>query len=145
MTTLFQSPLFEHLGKIAKETPLYSETFGGAEVEIAGESPYLSSYEAGIQFPLTKKHKIDAIHLFNGTFEGFCRYQGPFPADLDFTATRERVRAKLGQPSMTAEAGGVGIMAIEFAFDRFEDDQFYVRYQYEAEGGDVRLITLGIA
>lgn len=143
MTNIFAHQLFANIGQKAFETELYTQSFNGADVEIMGESPYLNASDAGIELVLSKKHTIEAIHLFNGAAEGFCRYSGLFPLDIDFDMTRAHVRLKLGKPAMSAEAGGIGIMAIEHSFDRYEDDRFYIRIQYEAGDSAVALITLG--
>jgi hypothetical protein len=143
MTDIFAHPLFATIGQKAFETELYTQSFNGAQIEIMGESPYLNARDAGIELVLNKKHKIEAIHLFNGTAEGFCRYAGPFPFDIDFDMTRAQIREKLGTPAMSMEAGGIGIMAIEHAFDRYENDTHYIRFQFTDEGAGVHLITLG--
>jgi hypothetical protein len=143
MTDIFAHPLFLSIGQKALETEIYIQIFNGATVEIMGESPYLNAPDAGIQLVLTKKQKVDAIHLFNGTLEGFCRYVGPAPLDIGFEISRSQIRNRLGMPSLHGDPGGVGIMAIEHAFDRYENETHYIRFQFEAGESRVRLITLG--
>jgi hypothetical protein len=145
MTDIYTHPLLTNIGQKAVETDLYTQHFNNAQVEIMGESPYLNARDAGIELVLTKKHKIDAIHLYNGTLEGFCRYPGPFPLDINFEMTRAQIRNKLGTPAMSIEPGGIGLMAIEHAFDRYENETYYIRFEFETGNGGVRLITFGQA
>jgi hypothetical protein len=143
MTDIFAHPLFLNIGQKAFETEIYIQNFNGAAVEIIGESPYLNARDAGVHLVLTKKHKLDAIHLYSGTLEGFCRFDGPAPGDIGFEMSRAQIRSTLGVPSMHGDPGGVGIMAIEHAFDRYENDMHYIRFQFDAGASKVRLITLG--
>jgi hypothetical protein len=145
MSSIFDHPLFTSLGQIGLESDVYTQSFKGEQIEIMGESPYLNARDAGIELCLCKKRKVQAIHLYSGTLEGFCRYEGPYPANLSFGSSRAQIRAALGEPALAMEAGGTGIMAIEHSFDRYENEQFYIRFQYEAGDGAVGLITLGQA
>lgn len=145
MTDIFAHPLFANIDQKAFETELYAHNFSGAAVDIMGESAYLNAREAGIQLALSKKHKINAIHLYSGCLEGFSCYQGPLPLDIGFNTTRAQIREKLGLPAMSGEHGGVGIMTLEHAFDRYESDAYYIRFQFVAGEVGVRLITLGQA
>jgi hypothetical protein len=45
--------------------------------------------------------------------------------------------------SLYLNAGGTGSMAIEFAFDRFEHEGRYLRFEYAGDSGGTRLVTLG--
>jgi hypothetical protein len=144
MPTDFTDSLFEALGQPALSSPLHAQYFSQTEIEICGESPYLNAMGAGISLPLSKKHKIDAIHLYSGTLEGFCRFEGATPFGIGFDMTRAQIREKLGEPAMSADPSGTGLFAITHSYDRYEDDRFYVRYQFEAGDCAVRLITLGL-
>jgi hypothetical protein len=145
MTDIFQHPLFANLGQVARNSDLYAQLFQGVEIEIMGESPYLNQRDAGVELCLSKKHKIEAIHLYGGKFEDFGRYQGSLHNDISFDTSRIQVHHILGTPAMSMEPGGIGLMAIDFAFDRYEDGQYYVRFQYEAGNDAIQLITLGMA
>jgi hypothetical protein len=140
----YNDPLFQALGQPALTSPLYAQYFSQAEIEIMGESPYLNATGAGISLPLSKKHKIEAIHLYCGTFEGFCRFEGGLPFDIGFDMSRTQIRDKLGEPTMSADPSGDGLFAITHSFDRYENTGFYIRYQFEAGDKAVRLITLGL-
>jgi hypothetical protein len=145
MSQIFDNSLFASLGQIGLESDIYAQNFNSEQIETMGESPYLNGRDAGIELCLTKKHKVQAIHLYSGKLEGFCRFAGPYPSGLSFTSSRAQIRAVLGEPFMSMEAGGAGITAIERSFDRYENEQFYIRFQYEVGDGAVRLITLGLA
>jgi hypothetical protein len=144
MSTIFDHDIFATLDQIGVETDIYAQNFRDAQIEIMGESPYLNARDAGIELCLNKKQKVEAIHLYNGTSEGFCRYQGTLPGDVTFDQSRAQVQATLGPPNMSMDAGGVGLMAIEHAFDRYENDLYYVRFQYESGNAAICLVTLGL-
>jgi hypothetical protein len=143
MTDIFQHPLFANLAQVARNSDLYTQMFQGVGIEIMGESPYLN--QRGVELCLTKKHRIEAIHLYGGKLEDFDRYQGSLHPNINFDTSRIQVHQILGTPAMSMEPGGIGLMAIDFAFDRYENDQYYIRFQYEAGNDAIRLITLGLA
>ena len=54
------------------------------------------------------------------------------------------LRKYKNQPQFSGEAGGEGIMAIEFSFDRYESESTYVRFEYLDNDAALRMITLGV-
>jgi hypothetical protein len=144
MTSPFTSPLFTMLGQKYDAVDIYPTVFRSVKPNTSCEFPYLYANHAGIQLALTKKtFLIEAIFLFAQDVEKNEQYQGEIPAGIPFTATREEVRAVLGQPVMGMDASGEGLLAIEYSFDRYENDAHYFRVEYYQTGG-IRLITLGI-
>lgn len=131
------------LGQKYDAVDIYPTLFHSVEPKTSGEFPYLYANHTGIQFALTKKtFLIEAIFLFAQDAEKNDQYQGETPAGISFAATRIDVRATLGEPVMGMDVGGQGLMAIEFSFDRYEDDTYYFRVEYVETGG-VRMMTLG--
>jgi hypothetical protein len=144
MPNFLNHPAFAWLGQPALTLPVYAELFAGATPQIMGESPYLNAKPAGISFALNRDHSVQSIFLYAEGVEGFAQYSaGDLPGDVSYKSTRAAVRAALGEPAMSAEAGGVGLMAIEFAFDRFEDGVHYVRFEYWPDDAGIRLVTIG--
>jgi hypothetical protein len=143
MSQLFESPIFNYLDQLGHEVDIYSSTFKAAEAEIMGESPYLNARDAGISFALNKELKVEAIFLYADNVEDFNQYQDVLPGGLFFQMSRAQVRKVLGEPSMSGDAGGIGIFAIEFSFDRYESDSNYLRLEYTAKDDHIRLVTLG--
>jgi hypothetical protein len=137
-------PAFAWLGKPALGLDVYASAFEGAGTEIMGESSYLNARAAGISFALTKDHSVQAVFLYADGVEGFAHYADPLPAGLSFNSSRADVRAALGGAAMSADAGGEGIMAIDYAFDRFEDDIFYLRFVYSSDEVAIRHVTFGL-
>jgi hypothetical protein len=43
----------------------------------------------------------------------------------------------------SSEAGGIGIMAVPFAWDRYESDRGYLHIQYEEGENQIRLLIIG--
>lgn len=145
MTQIFESPIFSYLGQLGREVDIYPTTFNSVEVEVMGESNYLNARDAGISFALNKKLKVDAIFLYADGVEDFKQYQEALPGGLSFDMSRAQVRKALGEPSFSGEAGGTGIMAIAFSFDRYESDTDYIRFEYTEKDKQIRLVTMGKA
>jgi hypothetical protein len=123
----------------------YASLFQGAVPEIMGESTYLNGRQSGIALALDEKDRVRAIFLYADGVEDFRQYQAELPAGSTFSSTRAEVCALMGSPpSFSGEAGGEGIFAIEHSFDRFENDTFYVRFEYHAGDASIRLVTLGL-
>jgi hypothetical protein len=133
------------IGAPAKSLAVYADLFAGAEPEIMGESPYLNAKATGISFALEKDGSVRTVFLYSQGFEDFSQYAGTLPADLTFASSREKARASMGVPVMSGEPGGIGLMAIEYAFDRFENDDRYVHFQYTAGNKAILLVTIGAA
>jgi hypothetical protein len=134
---------FSWIDQPALLLPVYAQQFGGARVEIAGESPYLSAKAAGISFALHPDHSVRAVFLYAQGVEDFAQYGAPLPGDLSFATSRTHVRAALGDPVFSGEAGGVGLMAIDHSFDRYEDGAYYLRFEYMSGDAPIRLVTIG--
>jgi hypothetical protein len=143
MTDLTNHPAFSWLGKDALSLPVYAEYFVGAKIAIMGESPYLDAKNAGIELVLKADHTVKAVHLYAEGIEDFSAYAAPLPAGLSLSSSRASVRAALGDPAMGIDAGGVGLMAIEFTFDRYEAGDHYLRFEYLKGEAAIRLVTIG--
>jgi hypothetical protein len=134
---------FSWINQPALSLPIYAQQFGGARVEIAGESPYLSAKAAGISFALHPDHRVRAVFLYAQGVEDFAQYGAPLPGDLSFAASRADVRKAFGEPVLSGEAGGTEIFAIEHSFDRYEEGPYYLRFEYMPGDAAIRLATIG--
>ncbi len=143
MTDFTQHPAFAWLGKDALTLPVYAESFNGAAITTKGESPYLDAKKAGIELALNADHMVRAVDLYAQGIEGFDAYADPLPAGRALSNNRADVVAAMGAPALSMDAGGVGLMAIEFAFDRFEASNHYVRFEYGEGETAVRMVTIG--
>jgi hypothetical protein len=143
MPNFSEHAVFSWLGQPAFDLDIYRQSFGGAAAEIMGESPYLNARGAGISFALSPDHTVRAAFFYAQGVEGFDAYAGSLPAGLDLVKSRADVRTALGAPAMSIDAGGVGLMAIAFAFDRFEEADVYLRCEYWPGDDAIRLITIG--
>jgi hypothetical protein len=131
---------FSWLGQPPKALKVYDASF---PIEIMGESPYLNARDTGTAFALTAEHVIKTVFLYAQGVEGFSQYAGALPADLTFSSSRKDVRIALGEAVLSGETGGSGFMAIDFGFDRYEQDKFYVRFEYAHDDSALRLVTIG--
>jgi hypothetical protein len=145
MAHVFDSQLFGYLGQLWSDVDIYPSIFGSAKPKIAGESKYLNAPDAGISFALTKKLKVESIFLYAEGIENFSQYDDALPGGLSFAQSRKKVRKALGDPVFSGEVGGIGLMAIDFSFDRFESETHYLRVTYVENDASIRLITLGMA
>ncbi len=145
MSIFNDHPALRWLDKDPFGLPVYSELFAGAQIETMGESPYLNAEMAGISFALSRKNRVQSVFLYGGDLEGFAAYTGPLPGGLSFANSRADLRGALGTPAMSGEAGGIGLMAIEHSWDRFESEGVYVRFEYHTGDSAIRLVTIGQA
>jgi hypothetical protein len=143
MAQIFASPIFGYLGQLWNQVEIYSTMFNSAVPKVFGESKYLNSPDAGISFALNKKLNIEAIFLYADGVEGFKQYLEGFPGGVSFEMSRSEVRKALGEPSFSTEVGGIGLMAIDFALDRYESDTNYICYEYTEKDASIRLVTIG--
>lgn len=144
MTEFTDHPAFSWLGKDALSLPIYAERFDGATIFIGGESPYLDAKMAGIELALNADQTVKVVHLYSEGIEGFAAYADPLPTGLSLSSSRAEVCAALGEPVRRGEKGGVGIMAIEYSWDRFEANGKYPHFEYLPGDGAVRLATIGL-
>jgi hypothetical protein len=144
MTSFTDHPAISWLGADPLTLPIYTECFDGAAVKIMGESAYLNAKRAGISLALTREHKVQTVFLYSEGVEGFTAYVRALPAGLTLASNRADVRAALGEAAMSAEPGGIGLMAIAFGFDRFEADDHYLHFEYLPGEGGIRLVTFGL-
>jgi hypothetical protein len=145
MSQIFESPVFGYPGQPWNQVDIYSTMFNSAEPEVMGESKYLNARDAGISFALNKKLKIESIFLYADGVEDFKQYVEELPGGISFDMSRSQVRKALGEPSFSAEVGGIGLMAIDFSFDRYESDTHYIRFEYTENNAHIRLVTIGKA
>jgi hypothetical protein len=145
MSQTFESPIFGYLGQLWNQVDIYSTTFNSAESEVMGESNYLNARDSGMSFALDKKLKVESIFLYTNGVEGFRQYSGKLPGGISFEMSRIQVRKMLGESSFSGEAGGTGLMAIDFSFDRYESDAYYIRFEYTEKDAHIRLVTIGKA
>jgi hypothetical protein len=139
----FEHPAFGWVGEPAMQLEIYHSSFAGAKPVIMGESPYLNAKQAGVSLALTKKHTVQAVFLYAQSIEGFEHYAGLLPTGLTFSSKRDDVKAALGEAVFSGEAGGIGLMAIEHSFDRYEHGSHYLRFEYMPGNGSIRLVTIG--
>jgi hypothetical protein len=137
------------VGRPAFDLDVYAQLFDGARIELMGESPYLNAKGAGVSFALDGDDPaavVRTVFLYSHGVENFAQYAAdPLPAGLSFASSRADVRRSLGQPVQSGDASsGVGLIAIEFSFDRFESDELYLRFEYHPGDGAVRLVTIGL-
>jgi hypothetical protein len=116
-----------------------------AKTVLEDSSPYLNARNHGISLALTKKGNVETIFLYAEGHEGFSEFKGELPSGIRFGSSRKDVRSLMGEPMMAGEIGGEGVMANEFAFDRYETTERYMRFTYNKDESGILLITLAPA
>jgi hypothetical protein len=144
MSQVTQFPFFDYLGQKITELDIYRATFKSAEPADVEGFKYLSAQEEGISLSLSKTLEVEAVFLYAEGVEGFQQYKHSLLNELSFLSSRTNVRQQLGEPSSSGEAGGIGIMAVSFAWDRYELDRGYLHIQYEKGENQIRLLTIGL-
>jgi hypothetical protein len=143
MSQIAQSPFFDYLGQKVTTLDIYRATFKSAEpVDIEGFK-YLSAREEGISLSLSKTLEVKSVFLFAEGVDGFRQYKHSLPNELSFLSSRAVICQQLGAPSRSGEAGGIGIMAVSFAWDRYDLDRDYLHIEYTKGENRIRILTIG--
>jgi hypothetical protein len=140
-------PLIAALGKPIDGNALLSAAFGqDAEASGGGDDDrYLTAIPLGLEAVTARDGTVKAIFFKAAGIEDFAPYQDALPNGLTFADSRAVVRQALGDPVRAGEAGGTGIMAIPYAWDRYEDGTHYLRCEYEDGDASIRMVTIGLA
>jgi hypothetical protein len=105
---------------------------------------YLAAPAKGLEVVTTAADAIKAVFFKAAGVEDFSAYTDALPNHIDFANDRPAVRALLGEPARSGDAGGEGIFAISFAWDRYEDAAHYLRCEYHAGDTAIRMMTIGV-
>jgi hypothetical protein len=134
------------LGQPIEGNVLLSAEFGpDAKASGSGhDDRYLSEPKRGLEAAATRAGVVKAIFFKAEGVERSGQYAGSLPNGRAFSDSRVVVREALGQPTLSGEAGGVGIMAISNSWDRYEDGKFYLRLEYEKSETSIRMATIGL-
>jgi hypothetical protein len=104
---------------------------------------FIQNKKRGVAVWLDHHQRISVIGLHSKGFEKGAGYAGDLPAGLSWITSREAARSLLGAPESSADAGGVGIMALEFSWDRWAlDTGGFIRVEYIAGDSGIRAIQL---
>lgn len=143
MSKIFESHVISYLGQLWNQVDIYSTTFNSAKLEETGESNYLHASDAGISFALDVDMKVKSIFLYSDGVENFKQYLEELPGGISFEMSRAQVQKAFGEPVLSTEVGGTGIMAIDFPLDRYESDTSYVSFEYTKDSAHIRLVAIG--
>jgi hypothetical protein len=102
---------------------------------------FIQNKKQGVAVWLDHHQRITAIGLHSKGFEKGAGYTGDLPADLVWATSRIAARTSFGPPESSGDAGGVGIMAVEFSWDRWAlDTGGFMRIEYTAGDSGIRAI-----
>lgn len=99
--------------------------------------PALINKADGFEIQLGRKGRIEVIHIYGISKDGFSPYPGALSGGLTLADGFQTVRERFGSPTRTGirdgNAGG---------WDRFDSKQVCIRFGYRAEGTGIGLVTL---
>ncbi len=91
----------------------------------------------GFEIQLGRKGRIEVIHIYGISKDGFSPYPGALSGGLTLADGFQTVRERFGSPTRTGirdgHAGG---------WDRFDSEQVCIRFGYRAEAPGIWLVTL---
>jgi hypothetical protein len=117
---------------------------GPFEVQNGQDGEFIKAFARGLEVSLNKERKIRAIFLYGLGDPEFDKFAEPLPSGLTFETSRLATQGRLGTPGASGEVGGVGLMALEFAWDRYNFLEFYLHLEYARGDVSIRKITLGM-
>ena len=135
---------YNFLGKILTETSLFEEW------ELAKRKPtrsagtvYYKNKDLGVELATDTEGKLHTIFLF-GTKQGRGKpFVGELPDGLQFDMSREAARKLLGAPTRSSEKGGIGIMAVEQASDKWiAANGQSIHLEYATDDNSISRVTL---
>ncbi len=134
------------LGKQVKD-PEIAKFFSGLgdqpDVEDL-EDFYYEFKKKGITFVFNSDLFLEAIQLFPEGKDGFTQYNDDLPAGINFTSSRDGVRAKLGEPTESGGGDDIPIFGRSLNWDLYEYDTHTLHFEFTAGDLGISLITLGV-
>jgi hypothetical protein len=86
---------------------------------------------------------LNNAFLYPGGRDGFSQFQDKIERQVSMSATRTQVRSVLGTPSWAG--GGAPVVEntlVDYHWDRFDFETYSVRFDYEEEQGEIRLVSV---
>lgn len=99
--------------------------------------PALINKADGFEIQLSRKGRIEVIHIYGVSQDGFSPYSGALTDGLTLADGFQTVRARFGNPNRTGiRDGKVG------GWDRFDSNQVCIRFGYRDDAPGIWLVTL---
>jgi hypothetical protein len=108
------------------------------------QGEWMLSKSKGVSAVFDHHHRLTAWNYYTKGIEpGAKEYVGELPGTLTWATSRAQARKIFGPPESSGEVGGVGLMAIEFSWDRWHlDTGAFIRCEYAPNDASIRQIQL---
>ena len=135
---------FNYLGKkLAEQNLLTLWQLSKDKRNSDGDRIYFHNPSLGVEVMTDAKDKLSTI-FFYGKKEGKVKpFVGNLPCDLTFDMSRSETRLLMGKSIRSGEKGGLGIMAIDRSWDKWENKIGQaIRVEYTEDDTGIFMITL---
>ncbi len=105
---------------------------------------FLRNKKLAVAAWLDHHQRVTALGVFaKGVEKSAKSYANELPGGLVWMTTRTEARTKFGDPESSGDAGGTGIFALEFSWDRWQlDTGGFLRLEYTTDDTGLRAIQL---
>lgn len=132
--------LNKHFEELSRVEPL--KNINIPEREIIVDRAHLSFHDIGLSLILPDCETVGEIQLHSQGHEGFKGFPWPMPAGVTFDMSRADVRALLGKPEQSGEAGHVFPFGLMPSWDSFLTRSLRIHVEYNLNGICNRLVSL---
>ena len=135
---------FNYLGKKLAEQELFILwQLSKDKRNSGGDRIYFQNLSLGIEVMTDAKDKLNTIFFYGKKQGKFKPFVGELPCDLTFEMSRPQTRLLMGEPIRSGEKGGLGILAIERSWDKWENEIGQaIRVEYTEDDTGIFMITL---
>jgi hypothetical protein len=132
-TSLF----FNYLGKNITETDIIKQWTLG-KPEKSDDRNFYKNHPLGIELYTNVKGMIKAIWLYGIKEKKIKPFTGSLPFGVTFAMSRKESRKLLGEPKYSGEKGGLGIMAVERNWDKWQNEKGQsLRLEYAVDDNSI--------
>ncbi len=138
--------LLELLGKPIESPAVKAavNALGPLERKTVVDRHYFKFPANGISIATDEGMLIETIFLYGEERDGFSRYGRKVPHDIRFEWDRQRVRAAMGQPSVSGGGEEIPFYGPAARWDRYDFPRYSLHLEYRGagEGQGVSMMTL---
>lgn len=103
---------------------------------------YGEAIDVGLSFVADLTGRVHTIQMHAAGHEGYEPFEGELPMGVQFSDTRDRVRHRLGVPTLMGEPTDVHSLGRMPAWDRYDGELVSVHLEYTLEGAGVRMVSV---
>ena len=104
---------------------------------------YYTFPQSGLALEVDDADEVTTVFLYSEGYEGYRQFRGVMPRSLSWGDSREAVRGRLGQPSLSGDGGeALFSLGISSPFDRYDYHDYSLHVRYADDAGAIQLLTL---